>query len=88
MGASIVPTSGSRRPCTTAWYRLSTIRSLNCRLSEVYAAALLATTIAPVVPTSSRCTTPSRSAAPAVARACPAADKESVTVGPDQPGLG
>src|SRR5437762_14356053 len=88
MGASTVPLSGSRWPCTTAWYRLSTVRSRNARLSTLYARSLLATTIRPVVPTSSRCTTPWRSAAPLVATVCPIAASPPVTVGPVQPGLG
>ena len=60
----MVPRVGSGWPCTSAWYRLSTVRSLNARLSTVYARSLFATTIRPVVPASSRCTTPCRSAAP------------------------
>src|SRR5438477_9920841 len=42
----------------------------------------------PVVPTSSRCTTPCRSAAPPVASRSPIAARPPVTVGPLQPGLG
>src|SRR5436189_1688961 len=87
IGASTVPRSGSRCPCTTAWYRLSTSRALNARLSTLYARSLLATTINPVVPTSRRCTTPCRSAAPEVATVCPIAASPPVTVGPVQPGL-
>src|SRR5438270_1217077 len=88
IGASTVPRSGSRCPCTTAWYRLSTSRDLNARFSALYADSLLATTINPVVPTSSRCTTPCRSAAPPVAIVSPIAARPPVTVGPVQPGLG
>src|SRR2546421_1629338 len=88
IGASTVPRSGSRCPCTTAWYRLSTSRALNARLSALYAISLLATTINPVVPTSSRCTTPCRSAAPPVAIRSPVAASPPITVGPVQPGLG
>src|SRR5437762_9126606 len=88
MGASTVPLSGSRWPCTTAWYRLSTVRSRNARLSTLYAVSLFATTIRPVVPTSSRCTTPCRSAAPLVATVSPIAARPPMTVGPVQPGLG
>src|SRR5689334_19333078 len=84
----MVPRDGSGCPCTTAWYRLSTSRSLNARLRSVYARSLLATTISPVVPTSSRCTTPCRSAAPLVDTRWPSAATPPMTVGPLQPGLG
>ena len=66
MGASMVPLGGSGWPCTSAWYRLSTVRSLNWAFSEVYARSDLATTISPEVPTSRRWTMPWRSAAPEV----------------------
>ena len=63
-------------------------RSRNASLSREYAISLLATTISPDVPTSSRCTIPCRSAAPLVATRWPAAASPPVTVGPSQPGLG
>ncbi len=47
MGASMVPLVGSGWPWTSVWYRLSTVRSLNWRLSDVYARSDLATTIRP-----------------------------------------
>ena len=67
MGASIVPTTGSGRPWTSAWYVLSTVRERNACLSLLYADSLLATTMSPLVPTSSRETMPWRSLAPEVA---------------------
>src|SRR3954471_24912604 len=88
MGASMVPLVGSGWPWTSVWYRLSTVRSLNCRLSEVYARSDLATTISPEVPTSRRCTMPWRSAAPEVEMRYPAAASPPITVVPVQPGLG
>src|SRR5687768_13894091 len=42
----------------------------------------------PLVPTSSRWTTPCRSSAPLVLTRCPAAASPPMTVGPSQPGLG
>src|SRR5690606_8850110 len=81
----MVPESGSGCPCTTAWYTFSTVRSLNARLSAVYADSVLATTISPLVPTSSRCTTPCRSGAPLVAIRNPAAARAPTTVGPPHP---
>ncbi len=88
MGASMVPLVGSGWPWTSVWYRLSTVRSLNWRLSEVYAYSDLATTISPDVPTSRRCTMPWRSAAPDVEMRYPAAARPPMTVGPLQPGEG
>src|SRR4051812_37170601 len=84
----MVPVVGSGWPCTSAWYTFSTVRSLNARLSTVYACSLFATTMSPEVPTSSRCTIPCRSAAPDVEMRYPAATRAPTTVGPLHPGDG
>src|SRR6476469_5030128 len=88
MGASTVPTTGSGRPCTRAWYVLSTVRLRKASLRREYAYSLFATTMSPEVPTSSRLTTPWRSGAPEVEMRYPAAASPDTTSGPLQPTLG
>ena len=70
------------------WYVLSTVRERKARFSPVYASSLLATTISPEVPTSSRWTMPWRSGTPEVEIRKPAATRCPSTVGPLQPTLG
>ena len=64
-GASTAKASLATAPRTSARYPRSTAWTPNMLLSAAYASSVLATTISPDVPTSSRCTMPGRSGPPA-----------------------